>query len=103
METAAHFGVLTEDAHLSWEARKRSQTYYYAMCIMCIFPFMAPLVYRGTFDSALSWYTGGEVVQLNRQQRRNVLILGSIVSAAWLCAIGIIVTLAVNGRDKAHA
>jgi hypothetical protein len=103
LETAAHFGVLTEDAYLSWDARKRRKAYYYAMCILCVFPFMAPLVYKGTFDSVLSWCTRGEVAQLNRQQRRNVLILGSIVSAVWLCALGILITLVVNGKEKVHA
>lgn len=66
------------------------------MCILCILPFMAPLVYKGTFNSVLSWYTKGETGHLTRRQRRNVRILGIIVSAIWLVALAVFVTLAVK-------
>ncbi|GAB1310179.1 hypothetical protein MFIFM68171_00389 [Madurella fahalii] len=97
-ESTGPWGHLTDDAYLSWDARRRRKAFYYVMCILCILPFLAPLVYRGTFDSILTWYTHGETGQLSRRQRRGVLILGSAASAVWLCAIAVVVTLAVNDR-----
>lgn len=96
-EPTGPWGHLTDDAYLSWEARRRRKAFYYVMCILCILPFLAPLVYQGAFDSALTWYTKGETGRLSRRQRRRVLILGSAVSAVWLCMIAVVVTLAVNG------
>lgn len=94
------FGVLTEEAYLSWEARKRRMVYYYVMCTLCIFPFIAPLIYWGTFDSALSWITRGETARLTRRQRRNVVVLGALFSAAWLVALAVLVTLVVTGKQN---
>ncbi|KAL2018404.1 hypothetical protein VTK56DRAFT_882 [Thermocarpiscus australiensis] len=96
LEIAPASDDLSDDAYLSWQARRRRQAYYYLMCALCIFPFTALLAYKGTFDSALSWYTKGETAQLSRQQRRNVLVLGSVVSVVWLLAAAILVTLAVS-------
>lgn len=100
MEAGTPFGALTDEAYLSWEARKRRQGYYYLMCILCIFPFIAPLVYRGTFDSALSWYTRGETASLTRRQRRNVLVLGIVISGVWVCALAVFVTVVVNRKQQ---
>ncbi len=96
------FGILNGDGYLSWEARKRRQGYYYLMCILCIFPFIAPLVYRGTFDSALSWYTRGEAASLTQRQRRNVLIIGITISGVWLCALAVFATAMVNRNQQMH-
>ncbi|KAK0734916.1 hypothetical protein B0T26DRAFT_633042 [Lasiosphaeria miniovina] len=102
-EAATAFGILSEDAYLSWEARRRRQLYYYLMCALCIFPFIAPLVYKGTFDSALRWYTKGETDTLNRKQRRRVLVLASAFSAIWLCTIAVVVTLLVSRNKSSRA
>ncbi|KAK4238108.1 hypothetical protein C8A03DRAFT_15397 [Achaetomium macrosporum] len=101
-ETGHPFGVTSEDAYLSWEARRRRQAYYYFMCMLCIFPFIAPLVYRGTFDSGLSWYTRGETGQLSQRQRRNVLIVGCFFSAVWVCVLAVFVTVVVNNSKQQH-
>ncbi|KAH6853495.1 hypothetical protein B0I37DRAFT_420407 [Chaetomium sp. MPI-CAGE-AT-0009] len=85
-------------AYLSWEARKRLQAYYYAMCLLCVVPFFALLVYRGTFDSALSWYTRGETGSLTRRQRRNTLVIGIVFSGVWLVALTVFVTVMVNRK-----
>jgi hypothetical protein len=85
-------------AYLSWEARKRRQAYYYAMCVLCVVPFFALLVYRGTFDSALSWYTRGETGSLTRRQRRNTLVVGIVFSGVWLVALTVFVTVMVNRK-----
>lgn len=96
------FGLLLTEGsgYLSWEARSRRQAYYYAMCALCVFPFMAPLAYRGVFDSALSWYTRGEVASLTRQQRRNVLVLGIVLSGVWLVLLTVFVTVLVNRAQE---
>ncbi|KAK3694026.1 hypothetical protein B0T22DRAFT_506163 [Podospora appendiculata] len=94
------YGTPSEDAYLSWQARKTRRFYYYIMCAMCIFPFTFPLAYRGAFDSALSWYTKGEVASMNRRQRRNVLVLGIFISCLWLCAIAVTVTLLASRSNK---
>ncbi|KAK3947993.1 hypothetical protein QBC32DRAFT_352645 [Pseudoneurospora amorphoporcata] len=61
---------------------------------------MAPLVYKGTFDTTLAWFTKGEVGCLNRQQRRRVLLLGSVISLLWLCGIAVLTTLmATRGKN----
>ena len=85
-------------AYLSWEARKRRQAYYCAMCVLCVVPFFALLVYRGTFDSALSWYTRGETGSLTRRQRRNTLVVGIVFSGVWLVALAVFVTVMVNRK-----
>lgn len=100
MESGSPFGTLTDEAYLSWEARKRRQGYYYLMCILCLFPFIAPLVYRGTFDAALSWYTRGETASLTRRQRRNVLVLGVVISGVWVCALVVFVTVVVSRKQQ---
>jgi 4-amino-4-deoxy-L-arabinose transferase-like glycosyltransferase len=101
-ETGHPFGVTSEEAYLSWEARRRRQAYFYFMCMLCIFPFIAPLVYRGTFDSGLSWYTRGETGQLSQRQRRNVLIVGCFFSAVWLVVLAVFVTVIVNNSKLHH-
>ncbi|KAK3300115.1 uncharacterized protein B0H64DRAFT_7404 [Chaetomium fimeti] len=85
-------------AYLSWEARKRRQAYYYAMCLLCVVPFFALLVYRGTFNSALSWYTRGETGSLTRRQRRNTMVIGIVFSGVWLVALAVFVTVMVNRK-----
>ena len=93
------FGAFpSEDGYLSWEARRRRQAYAYAMCALCILPFFAPLVYRGTFDAALSWYTRGETGSLTRRQRRNVLVTGIVFSGVWLVVLAVFVTVVVNRK-----
>ncbi|KAL2147210.1 hypothetical protein VTI28DRAFT_165 [Corynascus sepedonium] len=89
--------VNAED-YLSWEARRRRRIFYFAMCGLCIFPFIAPLVYKGTFDSALSWYTRGETGSLTRRQRRNVLAVGVAFSGMWLIVLTVFITIVVNRR-----
>ncbi|KAK4245345.1 hypothetical protein C7999DRAFT_16425 [Corynascus novoguineensis] len=84
--------------YLSWEARWRRRILYFAMCGLCIFPFIAPLVYKGTFDSALSWYTRGETGSLTRRQRRNVLAVGVAFSGMWLIVLTVFITIVVNRR-----
>jgi hypothetical protein len=93
------FGAFpSEDGYLSWEARRRRQAYAYAMCALCVLPFFAPLVYKGTFDAALSWYTRGETGSLTRRQRRNVLVTGIVFSGVWLVVLTVIVMVVVNRR-----
>ncbi|KAL2180177.1 uncharacterized protein P884DRAFT_192855 [Thermothelomyces heterothallicus CBS 202.75] len=89
---------VNEEAYLSWEARRRRRVCYYAMCVLSAFPFFAPLVYRGTFDSALSWYTRGETGSLTRRQRRNVLVVGVVFAGLWLVVLAVFVTIVVNRR-----
>ncbi|KAK4153285.1 hypothetical protein C8A00DRAFT_15489 [Chaetomidium leptoderma] len=102
METGTPFAAQTDDAHLSWEARKSRQGYYYIMCMLCIFPFIAPLVYWGAFDSALSWYTRGETASLTARQRRNVLIIGIVISGLWLTVLVASVAVLVNTKQQHH-
>ena len=61
------------DAFLSYEARSRRRAWFILMLVISIFPFMSILVYRGKFDSALSWLTKGEVHRLSRRQQRVIL------------------------------
>ncbi|KAL2165367.1 hypothetical protein VTH06DRAFT_665 [Thermothelomyces fergusii] len=89
---------VNEEAHLSWEARRRRRVYYCAMCVLSALPFFAPLVYRGTFDPALSWYTRGEIGCLTRRQRRNVLVVGVAFAGLWLVVLAIFVTIVVSRR-----
>ncbi len=99
MEDGNPFGLPTDDAYISWEARKRRQGYYYLLCIlMTLFPFIAPLAYRGTFDPALSWYTRGETTSLTPRQKRNVLVFGVAISGLWVCVLGVLITIIVNRK-----
>jgi hypothetical protein len=100
LNAAGAFGGLSGGVpYLSWEARRRRQVFFYLICALCVFPFIAPLVHRGAFNSALSWSTKGETCTLSRGQRRTVLVLGSVFSAIWLTALAVTVTLLAS-RNK---
>jgi hypothetical protein len=90
------FGVLTEDGYLSWEARRRRQAYFYGLCVLCILPFMALLVCKGVLDPALSWYTRGETATLTRRQRRNLKIVGTVISIVWIGVFCVGMTIMVT-------
>ncbi len=99
MEHGNPFGLPTDDAYISWEARKRRQGYYYLLCILMVFfPFISPLAYRGTFDPALSWYTRGETTSLTPRQKRNVLVFGVAISGLWVCVLGVLITIIINRK-----
>ncbi|KAK0617973.1 hypothetical protein B0T17DRAFT_643034 [Bombardia bombarda] len=95
------FGVSNDEAYMSWEGRKRRQYFYYLMCLLSLFPFIAPLVCMGTFNSALSWYTKGETGRLNPKQHRRVKMVGIVAAGLWLVIIAVVVTLVVNASKKA--
>ncbi|KAK3328934.1 hypothetical protein B0H66DRAFT_7269 [Apodospora peruviana] len=100
MNFASAFGIPSEDASLSWEARRRRQFYYYLICVLCILPFFAVLAYFGAFDSALSWLTKGETGRLNRRQRRNILVLAVVISVLWFCVVVVVATIvATRGKN----
>ena len=95
---AGHFDVnptgflATGDGYMSWEARQRRQAFYYLMIAMCVLPFTAPLVWAGTADTALSWYTRGEVASLTPPQRKRVPCLGCALCVMWLVVVvGVVV------------
>ncbi len=99
MEQGNPFGLPTDDAYISWEARKRRQGYYYLLCILMVFfPFISPLAYRGTFDPALSWYTRGETTSLTPRQKRNVLVFGVAISGLWVCVLAVLITIIINRK-----
>ncbi|KAK4184049.1 hypothetical protein QBC35DRAFT_69095 [Podospora australis] len=81
LETGGDFVLSSENVYLSWDARRKQQSFFYLAMAMCVLPFMALLVYKGSFDSALSWYTKGEVARLTHRQRRSVAIAGSSIAA----------------------
>ncbi|KAJ4296951.1 hypothetical protein N0V88_003867 [Collariella sp. IMI 366227] len=94
---ASPFGMPSEDAYVSWEARRRRQNYFYFLCILCIVPFFAVLVCHGTFNDALSWYTHGETGELTTTQRRNVKIVACVFGVIWLLLlVGFIAVLVVK-------
>lgn len=90
----------SEDAYLSWDSRRRRQMWYFAMCALCIFPFLAPLIARGTFDPALGWFTHGEVGSLTRLQRRNIIVWAIVWGGVWLVVVAVAVT--VLATTKSH-
>ncbi len=66
---------LNPDAYLSYEARSKRRSWFIFMLVLCIFPFITPLIYMGKFDDALSWYTKGEVYTLTDWQKRVIPII----------------------------
>ncbi|KAK4147854.1 uncharacterized protein C8A04DRAFT_24410 [Dichotomopilus funicola] len=90
----------SEDAYLSWDSRRRRQMWYIFMCALCIFPFMAPLIARGTFDPALGWLTHGEVGSLTRRQRRNVIMCAIVWGGVWLVVVAVAVTVLATTTRK---
>ncbi|SPQ17936.1 8cfafc12-59a1-4f28-bbd2-45c89e60ac12 [Thermothielavioides terrestris] len=84
----------TEDGHLPREARQRRQIWYYVMCCLSILPFVAPLVYCGVLDAALSWCTRGEATRLSPKQRGRILFLGLSALIFWLCIVGAVTAVA---------
>lgn len=97
------FRLDEEEGYLSWEARRRRKQFVWFLFVLCVFPFMAPLVYKGTFDATLAWFTKGEVDCLNYRQRRKVLIFGSVITLLWLCGIAILTTLLATRAKNGHS
>jgi hypothetical protein len=50
------------------------------------------------FNSALSWYTRGEIGRFTHKQRRNVSIVGGTVAALWLVVVAVVVTLLISAK-----
>jgi hypothetical protein len=94
------FAVQSDGSYLSWEARRRRQLYYCVTCVLCVFPFFAPLAYRGKFDAALSWYTRGEVASLTPRQRRVVGHLAATFTCAWLIGVAVLVTVMIYRKHR---
>ncbi len=59
---------LYPDVFISYKSRVRRRAWFALMIAISVFPFMSILVYKGKFDSALSWYTKGEVHCLTKPQ-----------------------------------
>jgi hypothetical protein len=102
LEAGASFGALADDVYLSWEARKRRQMFYYGLCILAAVPFISPLIWRGKFDSALSWFTRGETGSLTAKQKKTVDIIGIAFWGVWLVAIAVIFTIAIQQAREAQ-
>ena len=71
------------DAYLTYDARVRRRAWFAFMLIISIFPFMSILVFKGKFDSALSWYTKGEVDTLSDAQKRIIRVLMIVQFIIW--------------------
>ncbi|KAK3987048.1 hypothetical protein QBC44DRAFT_401295 [Cladorrhinum sp. PSN332] len=71
---------------------------YCIALVISVFPFMAVLVYRGMFNSVLSWYTQGEIGRFTHKQRHTVGVIGGLVAALWLVVLAVMVTLLVSSR-----
>ncbi|KAK4227241.1 hypothetical protein QBC38DRAFT_527100 [Podospora fimiseda] len=80
------------------DARRKRQVCYYFALVISVFPFMAVLVYKGMFNTVLSWYTQGEIGRFTHKQRHTIGIVGSIVAALWLVVLAVMVTLLVSAR-----
>jgi len=94
------FGDQSDESYLSWEARRRRQLYYCVTCVLCVFPFFAPLAYHGKFDSALSWYTRGEVASLTPRQRRVVGHLAAAFTCAWMVGVAVLATVMIYRKHR---
>jgi hypothetical protein len=57
---------------------------------------MALLVCKGVLDPALSWYTRGETATLTRRQRRNLKIVGTVISIVWIGVFCVGMTIMVT-------
>lgn len=95
LEQGARFGFVNEDATLSWDARKRREYYYYALCVLCTLPFFALLIVKDRASAALSWYTKGETCTLSTKQRRTVLRVAKISAMFWICVFTVLITVIV--------
>jgi hypothetical protein len=82
------------DDYLSPEARQQRWVYFFFMCGLLILPFFFPLIYRGVLDPLLVYLTHGEAERLSRKQRKIILVLGSVISVAYVCFLTFMITLA---------
>ncbi|KAK4158796.1 hypothetical protein QBC43DRAFT_348374 [Cladorrhinum sp. PSN259] len=80
------------------DARRKRQVCYYLALAISVLPFMSILVCKGMFNSALSWYTRGEIGRFTHKQRRNVSIVGGTVAALWLVVVAVVVTLLISAK-----
>ncbi|TLS23094.1 uncharacterized protein PpBr36_05581 [Pyricularia pennisetigena] len=81
-------------AHLTYtshEGRRKQRRWFVLMLAVSIFPFLSVLVYLGKFDTALSWYTRGEVNGLTISQRRIILAIMVFQFFVWTAIIVIVV------------
>ncbi|EPE03540.1 hypothetical protein F503_06713 [Ophiostoma piceae UAMH 11346] len=82
---------LDPEAFLSWNARHRRRVWFYCVLVASMFPFISVLVYMGTFNSALSWFTRGEVSRLNNQQRRVIFLVMILQFVLWPIVLGVVI------------
>ncbi|TLD33156.1 hypothetical protein PspLS_01452 [Pyricularia sp. CBS 133598] len=81
-------------AHLTYtshEGQEKQRRWFVLMLAVGIFPFLSVLVYLGKFDTALSWYTRGEVNGLTIAQRRIILAIMVFQFFVWTAIIVIVV------------
>jgi len=71
------------DAYLTYDSRVRRRAWFAFMLVISVFPFMSILVYKGKFDSALSWYTKGEVDTLTDAQKRVIRVIMLLQFIIW--------------------
>ncbi len=82
---------LDPEAFISREGRRRRRTWFYSMLAVSMFPFISILVYVGTFNSGLSWYTQGEVDRLNARQQRIIFALMVLQFVFWPLVVGLVI------------
>ncbi|KAM7194267.1 hypothetical protein V8F20_008014 [Naviculisporaceae sp. PSN 640] len=89
------FSLVNDDSSLSWEAKKRREYYYRALCVLCTIPFFALLVIKDRPSAALSWYTKGETCTLSTRQRRNVLRVVKVSAVFWIVALTALLSVVI--------
>lgn len=75
------------DDYLSYDAIMRRRFWFVFMLIISIFPFFSVLIYNGWFDSALSWYTRGEVNSLTKAQKKTIFAIMVAQLVLYPCVI----------------
>lgn len=80
-----------EESWISHEAKGKRTFAFYIMVLLSILPFFSLLVHYGVFDSALSWYTHGEVGSLTPRQKRFIFMEMVFVCVAWPTVIVLLV------------
>ena len=81
------------DGWVSWESKRKRKVWFAGMTILSLLPFISILIHNGLFDSALAWYTRGEIHELTQRQKSFIQIEMWLTGIAWVAMLAVLIYL----------
>lgn len=76
---------------VSWESKRKRNVWFIGMTLLSLLPFISILIHNGLFNSALSWYTRGEINELTRRQKKFIQHEMWFAGIAWIAILAILI------------